>query len=74
MASFSSCSSTVMTVVGAELTGDVFDQLAFEGLVDGDKDALHQEGGDQVFAADVELFGEILDADAFGDCDGLGDW
>ena len=59
--------------VGAELAGDVFDQLAFEGLVDGDEDALHQEGGDQVLAANVELFGEVLDADAFGDRDGLGD-
>ena len=57
--------------VGAELAGDVFDELAFEGLVDGDEDALHEEGGDEVFAADVELFGEVLDADAFGDRDGL---
>ena len=59
--------------VGAELAGDVFDELGVEGLVDGDEDALHQEGGDQVFAADVEFFGEVLDGDAFGDRDGLGD-
>ena len=59
--------------VGAELAGDVLDQLAFERLVDGDEDALHQQGGDEVLAADVELFGEVLDADAFGDRDGLGD-
>ena len=56
--------------VGAELTRDVLDQLAFERLVDGDEDALHQQGGDQVLAANVELFGEVLDADAFGDGDG----
>ena len=59
--------------VGAELAGDVFDQLTFEGLVDGHEDTLHKEGGDEVFAANVELFGEVLDADAFGDRDGAGD-
>ncbi len=59
--------------VGAELAGDVFDEFAFEGLVDSDEDALHQEGGDEVLAADVEFFGEVLDADTFGDRDGLGD-
>ena len=59
--------------VGAELAGDVFDELGVEGLVDGDEDALHEEGGDEVFAADVEFFGEVLDGDAFGDGDGPGD-
>ena len=59
--------------VGAELARDILDQLAFERLVDGDEHALHQQGGDQVLAADVELFGEVLDGDAFGDGDGLGD-
>ena len=29
--------------VGAELAGDVFDELAFERLVDGDEDALHEQ-------------------------------
>jgi hypothetical protein len=56
--------------VGAELARDILDELAFERLVDGDEDALHQQGGDEVLAADVELFGEILDRDAFGDGDG----
>ncbi len=59
--------------VGSELAGDVFDELGVEGLVDGDEDALHEKGGDEIFAADVEFFGEVLDADAFGDRDGLGD-
>ena len=59
--------------VGAELAGDFLDQLAVERLVDGDHDALHQQRGDEVLAADVELLGEVLDGDAFGDGDGLGD-
>ena len=59
--------------VRAELARHILDQLAFERLVDGDEDALHQEGGDEVLAADVELFGEVLDADAFGHRDGAGD-
>ncbi len=59
--------------VGAELTGDVLDQFAFERLVYGDEDTLHQEGCDEVLAANVELLGEVLDADALGDGDGAGD-
>ncbi len=59
--------------VGSELAGYFFDEFAFERLVDGDEDALHQEGGDEVLAADFELFGEVFYADAFGDGDGLGD-
>jgi len=53
----------MMVASAPKLAGRRLDQLAFEGLVDGDEDALHQEGGDQVLAADVEFFGEVLDAD-----------
>ncbi len=59
--------------VGAELARDILYQLAFERLVDGDEHALHQQHCDQILAAHVELFGEVLDRDAFGDGDGLGD-
>ena len=59
--------------VGAELARDVLDQLAFERLVHGDEDAPHQQGSDQVLAANIELLGEVLHADAFGHRDGAGD-
>ena len=63
-----------MTVArGAELGGDVLDHLGVERLVDGDEDAAHQQGGDQVLGADFELFGQVLDADALGDRDLAGD-
>ncbi len=58
--------------VGTELTGYVLHQFTFERLVDGYEDAAHQQGGDEVFAADVELLGKVLDADALGDRDGTG--
>jgi len=51
---------------GAEFGGHVLDHFGVEGLVDGDEDAAHQERGNQVLGADVELFGQVLDADAFG--------
>ena len=74
MASFSSCSSTEMTVASApNWRATSLDEFAFKGLVDGDEDALHQEAGDEVLAADVEFFREVLDRDAFRDRDGLGD-
>jgi hypothetical protein len=57
----------------AELGGHVLDHLGVEGLVDGDEDAAHEEGGDEVLGADFELFGQILDADALGDGDFAGD-
>jgi hypothetical protein len=37
----------------AELGGDVLDHLGVEGLVDGDHDAAHQQGGDQVLGANI---------------------
>jgi hypothetical protein len=57
----------------AELGGYVLDHLGVEGLVDGDEDAAHEEGGDEVLGADFELFGQVLDADALGDGDFAGD-
>ena len=59
--------------VGAELAGDVLNQLTVERLVDGDEDTAHEQDGDEVLAADIEFFGEVLDADAFGDGDGARD-
>jgi hypothetical protein len=58
---------------GAELGGDVLDHLGVEGLVDGDKDAAHEQRGDEVLGADFEFFGQVLYADAFGDGDFAGD-
>ena len=51
---------------GAELGGHVLHHLGVERLVDGDEDAAHEQGGDQVLGADFELLGQVLDADAFG--------
>ena len=47
--------------VGAELACDILHQFAFERLVDGDEHTLHQQYGDQILAANFELFGKILD-------------
>ena len=57
----------------AELGGHVLHHLGVERLVDGDEDAAHEQRGDQVLGADVELFGQVLDADALGDGDLAGD-
>ena len=59
--------------VGAELAGDVLDELGVERLVDGDDDAAQEQRGDEVLTANVELLGEVLDGDALGDGDGPGD-
>ena len=57
----------------AELGGHVLHHLGVERLVDGDEDAAHEQGGDQVLGADFELLGQVLDADALGDGDLAGD-
>ena len=59
--------------VGAELAGDGFDELGVERLVDRDHDAAEEQGSDEIFTANLELLGEVLDGDAFGDGDGAGD-
>ena len=59
--------------VRAELSRHILHQLAFERLVDGDEDTAHQQRCDQVLAANVELLGEVLHADAFRHRDGAGD-
>ena len=59
--------------VGPELAGDILHQLGVERLVHGDEHAAHQQAGDQVFAANFELFREVLDADAFRHRNGAGD-
>src|SRR5712671_4699589 len=59
--------------VGSELRSHVLHQLSVEGLVDGDKDAAHQEGCDEILAAHTQLFRQIFYADAFCDRDGPGD-
>ena len=56
-----------------KLGGHVLHHLGVERLVDGDEDAAHQQGRDQVLGADLELFGQVLDADALGDGDLAGD-
>ena len=58
--------------VRAELAGDGFDQLAIERLVDRDHDAAEKQSGDEILGTHLELLGEILDRDAFGDRDGAG--
>ena len=58
---------------GAELGGHILDHLGVERLVDGDEDAAHEQGGDEVLGADFELLGQVLDADAFGHGDFAGD-
>src|SRR6185312_8259106 len=50
----------------AKLGGDILDHLSVEGLVDGDKYAAHEQHGDQVFGADLELLSQILHADTLG--------
>src|SRR5581483_10409933 len=58
--------------VGAELAGDGLDELSIERLVDGDHHAAEEQGSDEVFAADLELLGEILDGNALSNGDGAG--
>src|SRR3984957_17541114 len=59
--------------IGPELSSHILNQLSIERLVDGDKDAPHQEGCDEVLAAHAQLFRQILYADAFCHRDGTGD-
>ncbi len=53
----------------AELGGDVLDHLGVERLVHRNEHSGHQECRDQVLGAHLELLGQVLDADAFGDRD-----
>ena len=57
---------------GAELGRDILHHLGVEGLVDGDEDAAHEQRRDQVLGADLELLGQVLDADALGHRDFTG--
>ena len=59
--------------LGAELAGDVLGGLDVERAVDGHHHALHQQLGEHVLDAHVELVGEILDRHALGERDGAGD-
>src|ERR1700691_1687970 len=59
--------------VGPELGSHILDQLSVERLVDGDKNAAHEQRSDQVFAAYSQFFRQILYADAFCHRDGTGD-
>src|SRR6202050_219844 len=59
--------------VGPELGGHILHQLSVERLVDGDKNAAHEQRSDQVFAAYSQFFRQILYADAFCHRDGTGD-
>src|ERR1700723_1843927 len=60
--------------IGAELGRHILYQLSVERLVDGDKNAPHQERRNQVLAAHAQLFRQILYADAFCHRDRAGDW
>ena len=57
---------------GAELGGDILHHLCVQRLVDSDKDATHEQDGDQILGANFELFSKILDADALRDRDFAG--
>jgi hypothetical protein len=59
--------------VGAELTGNGFDELGVERLVHRDHHATEEQSGDEVLTADFQLLGEVLDRDALGDGDGARD-
>ncbi len=50
----------------AEFRGDVLHHLGVERLVDGDEDTAHEQDGDQVLGANLELLGQVLYADALG--------
>ena len=55
--------------VGAELARDHRRGLGVERAVDGQHQALHQQLGEHVLHAQIELVGEILDRHAFGQRD-----
>ena len=57
----------------AELGGHVLHHFGIERLIHRDEDAAHQQRGDQVLGAHVELLGQVLHADALGDGDLAGD-
>src|SRR5580658_6052106 len=59
--------------VGPELGGHILDQLSVERLIDGDKNAAHEQRSDQVFAAYSQFFRQVLYADTFCHRDGTGD-
>jgi hypothetical protein len=59
--------------LGAELARDVFRRFDVDRAVDGHHHALHQQLGEHVLDADIELVGEILHRHAFGQRDRAGD-
>ena len=59
--------------VRAEVAGHIASQLRIERLIDGGEDAPRQQPRDHILGAHAEQFGQILDADAFGDRDGARD-
>ncbi len=59
--------------VSPELRGHVFYQLGIKRLIDGDKNAPHEQRSNKILAAYSELFRKILHADAFCHRDGTGD-
>jgi hypothetical protein len=55
--------------LSTEETRHVAGEFRIECLVDGRENSSRQQTGDQILGADLKLFGEVLDADSFGDGD-----
>src|SRR3954470_18792313 len=59
--------------LSAEVAGQLSGKFLIERLVDGGEHAAHQQARDQIFRADIQLLGEFLDADSFGNLDRAAD-